>query len=334
MAMSGTLSRYAYYEDTGPARDVIRLGERPVPAPLPGTVRVLIHRSGINPSDTKRRGGWSSYKPRSPQMVLHCDGAGVIDAVGDGVPSSRIGERVWLWNAETEGQGTAADHCIVVAEQAVPLPDGVGFDVGACLGVPACTAHRAVFADGPVEGRWVLVQGGAGAVGAYAVQFARQGGAHVIATGSSTAKRAIARELGAHHTLDYRDPDAAQQILSLTDGRGVDRVVEVDLGENLKLDLEVCALNATIASYSSTRVREFPFPYYAIAPKGLNFRIVQGYNLPDEARAQAVADITDALKAGTLVHRIGMVFPLEEIVAAHDASERGDAGKVLLAVAG
>lgn len=327
-------SRFAYYEDTGAARDVIRIGARAVPEPAPGTVRVRIHRSGINPSDTKRRGGWSSYKPRSPQMVLHCDGAGVIDAVGEGVPASRLGERVWVWNAETEGQGTAADHCIVVAGQAVTLPTGASFDVGACLGVPACTAHRAVFADGPVDGQWVLVQGGAGAVGAYAVQFAARAGARVISTGSTLAKRDIALELGARHAIDYRDPEAARQITALTGGRGVDRVVEVDLGENLNLDLEVCAINATIASYSSTRVREFPFPYYAIAPKGLNFRIVQGYCLPDAARAQAVADITDALQAGSLVHRIGAVFPLDEIVAAHEASERGDAGKVLVAVAG
>ena len=327
-------SRFAYYEDTGAARDVIRIGERAIPQPVPGSVRVRIHRSGINPSDTKRRAGWSSYKPRSPQMVLHCDGAGVIEAVGDGVPGGRIGERVWVWNAETEGQGTAADHCIVAADQAVPLPPAASFDVGACLGVPACTAHRAVFADGPVDGQWVLVQGGAGAVGAYAVQFAARAGAHVIATGSTQAKRDVALGLGARHAIDYRDPDAARQITALTGGRGVERVVEVDLGENLKLDLEVCAINATIASYSSTRVREFPFPYYAIAPKGLNFRIVQGYCLPDAARAQAVADITDALNAESMVHRIGAVFPLEEIVAAHEASERGDAGKVLVAVAG
>lgn len=333
MGIEGATSRFAYYEDTGPARDVIRLAERPMPATQPGTVRVRVHRSGINPSDTKRRGGWSSYKPRSPQMVLHCDGAGVIEAVGDGVQASRIGERVWLWNAETEGQGTAADHCIVDARQAVPLPDGVGFDVGACLGVPACTAHRAVFADGPVRDQWILVQGGAGAVGAYAVQFAAQAGARVIATGSSAQKRETALGLGARHAVDYRDPEAARQIVALTGGRGVERVVEVDLGENLALDLEVCAPNATIASYSSTRVREFPFPYYAIAPKGLNFRIVQGYCLPDAARAQAIADITGGLSRGTLMHRIGRVFPLEEIAAAHEASERGDAGKVLIAVA-
>ena len=265
-------------------------------------------------------------------MVLHADGAGIVVDVGEGVASPRPGERVWLWNAETEGQGTAADHCVVPAANAVPLPDSASFDVGACLGVPACTAHRAVFADGPVAGRSVLVQGGAGAVGAYAVQFARQAGAHVIATGSTPEKRALALELGAHAALDYRGPDAAAAILAANGGRGLDRIVEVDLGENLALDIAVAGLNATIASYSSTRVREFIFPYYAIAPKGLNFRIVQGYCLPDDARAAAIADITAALEEGRLRHRIGAVFPLDRIVEAHEAAERGDAGKVLLAV--
>jgi NADPH2:quinone reductase len=325
-------SRFAFYEDTGPARDVIRIETRPRPTPGPGEVLVEIHRSGINPSDTKRRAGWASYKPRSPRMVLHADGAGLVAALGEGVDTLRVGQRVWLWNAETEGQGTAADHCVVPTANAVPLPDAASFDVGACLGVPACTAHRAVFADGPVAGRSVLVQGGAGAVGAYAVQFARQAGAHVIATGSTPEKRALALELGAHAALDYRGSDAAASILAANGGRGVDRIVEVDLGENLTLDIAVAGLNATIASYSSTRVREFNFPYYAIAPKGLNFRIVQGYCLPEDARAAAIADITTALESGSLRHRIGAVFPLERIVEAHEAAERGDAGKVLLAL--
>jgi NADPH2:quinone reductase len=325
-------SRFAFYEDTGPARDVIGIETRPRPTPGPGEVLVEIHRSGINPSDTKRRAGWASYKPRSARMVLHADGAGIVVDVGDGVASPRPGERVWLWNAETEGQGTAADHCVVPAANAVPLPDSASFDVGACLGVPACTAHRAVFADGPVAGRSVLVQGGAGAVGAYAVQFARRAGAHVIATGSTPEKRALALKLGAHAALDYRGPDAAAAILAANGGRGLDRIVEVDLGENLALDIAVAGLNATIASYSSTRVREFSFPYYDIAPKGLNFRIVQGYCLPDDARAAAIADITAALEEGRLRHRIGAVFPLDRIVEAHEAAERGDAGKVLLAV--
>ncbi|MCP8940373.1 NADPH:quinone reductase [Alsobacter sp. SYSU M60028] len=329
---SDATSRYAYYDETGAARDVIGLAARPVPRPGEGEVLVEVHRSGINPSDTKRRAGWASYKPRSPRMVLHCDGAGVIVAVGEGVPASRVGERVWLWNAETEGQGTAADHCVVPSGHAVTLPEPASFDVGACLGVPACTAHRAVFADGPVEGQTVLVQGGAGAVGAYAVQFARRAGARVIATGSTPEKRQVALDLGAHVALDYRGPDAAAAILDANGGRGVDRVVEVDLGENLALDLAVAGLNATIASYSSTRVREFAFPYYAIAPKGLNFRIVQGYCLPERAREEAIRDIGAALAEGWLVHRIGAVFPLEEIVAAHEAAERGDSGKVLVAL--
>ncbi len=326
-------SRYAAYSEVGPARTVIRLGRRPIPRPGPGQVLVEIHRSGINPSDTKRRAGWASYKPHTPPMILHTDGAGIIVEVGDGVSGSRIGERVWLWNAETDGQGTASDHCVVGADHAVPLPQPASFDVGACLGVPACTAHRAVFADGPVEGQSVLVHGGAGAVGAYAIQFALRGGATVIATGSSAEKRQAALDLGAHRAVDYRDPDAARLILDANGGRGVDRIIEVDLGQNLHLDLAVVSTNATIASYSSTRVREFNFPYYQIAPKGLNFRIVQGYCLPDRARREGVADINAALSQGWLKHRIGAVFPFEQIIDAHEAAERGGAiGKVLVAL--
>ena len=326
------VSRFAYYEDNGPARDVIRIDRRPTPRPGPGEVLVEIHRSAVNPSDTKRRAGWASYKPRQARTVLHADGAGVVTAVGEGVRDLAPGQLVWLWNAETEGQGTAADHCVVPAAQAVPLPDAASFEAGACMGIPACTAHRSVFADGPVAGQTVLVHGGAGAVGAYAVQFARRAGARVIATGSTPEKRAVALDLGAHVALDYRGDDAAEAILATNGGRGVDRIVEVDLGENLALDIAVAGVNATIASYSSTRVREFPFPYYAIAPKGLNPRIVQGYCLPAQARAAALAAITAALADGWLVHRIGAVFPLEEIAAAHEAAERGDAGKVLVAV--
>ncbi len=164
MPISQPTSRYAYYDQPGPARDVIKLGTRGIPSPGPGAVLVRVHMSGVNPSDTKRRAGWASYKPRLPRTVLHCDGAGEIVAVGDGVPAARIGERVWLWNAESDGEGAAADHCVISFGAGAALPDNAGFDVGACLGVPACTAHRAVFADGPVDGQTILVHGAAGSV--------------------------------------------------------------------------------------------------------------------------------------------------------------------------
>jgi NADPH:quinone reductase-like Zn-dependent oxidoreductase len=331
--VDAALSRYAAYHEVGPARAVIELLRRPVPHPGPGQVLVEVHRSGINPSDTKRRSGWASYKPHTPPVVLHTDGAGIIVQVGEGVSASRIGERVWLWNAETDGQGTASDHCLVQADHAVPLPENASFDAGACLGVPACTAHRAVFADGSVDRQTVLVQGGAGAVGSYAIQFARPGGARVIATGSTPEKRQVATDLGAHRVVDYRDPDAARLILDANDGRGVDRIIEVDLGDNLPLDLAVAGTNATIASYSSTRVREFTFPYYQIAPKGLNFLIVQGYCLAQGAREEGIVAITQAFAEGWLRHRIGAVFPFEQIVEAHEAAERGETdGKVLVAL--
>lgn len=328
-----TASRFAYYDQPGPARDVIKLGTRSTPNPGPGAVLVRVRMSGVNPSDTKRRAGWASYKPRLPRTVLHCDGAGEIIAVGDGVPPGRIGERVWLWNAESDGEGAAADHCVLSSAQAPHLPDIAAFDVGACLGVPACTAHRAVFADGPVEGQTILVHGAAGSVAAYAIQFAVRGGARVLVTGSTPAKRQFGLDLGAVQAFDYRAPEAAAQIMAATGGAGVQRIVEVDLGQNLALDLAVAAVNGTIASYSSTRFPKFEFPYYAAAPKGLTFQIVQGFNLPERARAESIAYINAAITQGWLRHHIGAVFPLEQIADAHEASESGGlTGKVLVSL--
>jgi len=219
----------------------------------------------------------------------------------------------------------------VPQERAVPLPDGVPLEIGACLGVPAMTAHYAVFADGPVTGSRVLVAGGAGAVGSYAVQFAAAGGARVAATASGPAKAEICAALGAGLVVDYRDAGAADRLLAWTDGAGFDRIVEVDLGANLPLDLAIAAPNAVIASYSSTSRPEFPFPYYALARKGLTLRIVQGFILPGAARRHAAQEITRHLAAGTLQHRIAEIFPLDEIARAHALAEHGSpVGKVLI----
>lgn len=326
--------RAAWYERVGPAAEVLQLGALPDPAPQAGEVLVRVRASGVNPSDTKQRGGWRGARPAFPRIVPHADGAGEIVAVGAGVDRARVGERVWVYNGvglydARRAFGTAAELIALPSEQAVPLPASLDFVQGACLGVPACTAHRAVFADGPVGGLTILIQGGAGAVGHYAVQFAAQGGARVIATVSSPEKAAHARAAGAHETIDRKREDVAARVRALAGDAGVDRIIEVDFGANLAIDAELIRLNGTIASYSSTAVPEPMFPYYKLAFKGANLRLIQGYQLPPEARAAAIADIARL----TLIHAIDQRFALTQIAAAHERVESGRAiGNVVVEI--
>lgn len=330
----------AWYVRTGPAAEVLQLGERDDPAAGPGEVLVRVHASGVNPADTKRRAGWRGQGMAHPLVIPHTDGAGVIAAVGDGVPAARVGERVWLYNAQGgygadigRAFGTAAEYCALPAAQAVPLPDGIGFAEGAGLPVPATTAHRAVFADGPVTGRAVLVAGGAGAVAQYAIGFARDDGARiVIATVSSEEKAACARAAGAHATVDYRREDVVARVTALAGGP-VDRIVEVDFGTNLPLDVDLIAPNGTIASYSSTRIPEPVLPYYGLQSKGVTVRFVQGFLLTPAMRAAAVARIDRMAAAGALRHPPIHRYPLARIAEAHAAAESGAVGKVVVEIA-
>ena len=327
--------RAAWYEATGPAREVIRTSDVPRPEPGPGEVLVRVHASGVNPSDTKRRAGWRNEPLAYSRIIPHSDGAGVIEALGAGVDEGRIGERVWLWNAQRgRANGTCADYVALPQAQAVPLPEGTGFIEGACLGVPATTAHVAVLADGPLVGQTVLVQGGAGAVGDYAVQWAKRAGAYVIATVGNDAKAAQARASGAEDVVNRRAEDVVRRVLELTDGQGVDRIVEVDFGANLEQDTALIKPNGVIASYSSTARPEPVFPYYPLAYKGVTLRLVQAYILPQPARALAIADIGEGLRDGRLQHRIAGVFPLDETAAAHELQESGEAiGNVVVTIA-
>ena len=326
-----------WYESTGPARDVLRYGEAETPRPGRGEVRVRVAASGVNPSDTKRRGGWLGMDMGHARVIPHSDGAGTIDAVGEGVDPGRIGERVWVWNAQGGGGGrpfgTAAEWVTVPAGQAVRLPDGVPWSVGAGLGVPGCTAHYAVLGDGPVRGKRVLVQGGAGAVGHMAVQIAALGGAEVIATVSGAAKGEAAVRGGARHVVNRAREDVAGRVRDLTGGNGVDRVIEVDLAANIGIDVEVLRPNGTIASYSSTSGPELPLAYYPLAFKDLRIHFVQGYLLPAAARQAAIRDLTAWLCADQLEVRIAETFPLVDTAAAHELLESGRAdGKVVVAM--
>lgn len=326
----------AFYTRTGPAADVLELGERPDPVTDPGEVLVRVRASGINPADVKRRAGWRGMKMDHALVVPHTDGAGEIVAVGEGVDPARIGERVWLWNAQggygTAGRafGTAAELVAIPAAQAVLLPDALSFEDGACLGVPAMTAHRAVFSDGPVEGLTVLVNGAAGAVGHFAVQLAANGGAQVIGTVSSEAGATHARQAGASTAIDRKREDVVARVMELTSGAGVDRIVELDFAANFARDLAMLKLNGAIASYSSSSDPEPVLPYYAFANKGANVRFIQGFCIPEGARREGQAMLARLAAAGRLKVAIAATYPLAEIARAHEHVERGSLGNVVV----
>lgn len=326
--------RAAFYRRTGPAPDVLEIGMLSDPAPAPDEVLVQVHASGINPADVKRRAGWGGAQMSHDLVVPHCDGAGVILATGKDVPAARCGARVWLYNAQGgyaqtgRAFGTAADLIALPAAQAVALPDGLSFEQGACLGVPAQTAHRCVFADGPVDGQTVLVQGGAGVVGNLAVQMARLGGARVIATVSNADAAAHARKAGADVVIDRHHEDVAARVLALTDGRGADRIVEVDFAANMNTDTRCLRENGTIASFSCSSDPSPTLPYYQFAVKGLNLRFIQGFSLTEAARHAAIAFIDRHAPALDIV--VGARFDLEDISLAHQRVETGGIGNTVL----
>jgi NADPH:quinone reductase len=324
--------RAAWYGKNGPAVDVLKLGEMPDPEPGPGEVRVRVIVSGLNPTDVKSRAG--SRPMGFPRVVPHQDGAGIIDRVGPGVPASRIGERVWLYTVQWQRAfGTAAEYVCVPATRAVSLPANTGFAEGACLGIPGITAHRCLFADGPVEGQTVLVTGGAGAVGHYAVQLAKWAGARVITTVSSPEKATAAVAAGADHVVNYKTGDAAAEILRLTAGAGVDRIVDVDFGGNLDASVKVVKVNGAIAAYASMGEPLPRVPFGALMAKNVTIRPVLIYTMPEAAKDEAARHIVRLVEAGRLIHQIGARFPLERIVEAHEAQESGKVtGNIVLDV--
>ncbi|MBI2962429.1 MAG: NADPH:quinone reductase [Deltaproteobacteria bacterium] len=314
-----------WYERVGPAAEVLKLGDLPVPEPGRGEVRVRLRASAVNPSDAKTRAGISKRPTMFPRIIPHSDGAGVIDGVGEGVPKARIGERVWLYNAQWERPfGTAAEFVALPSDLAVSLPENVGFAEGACLGIPVMTAHRCLLGDGSVAGRTVLVAGGAGVVGHYAIQLAKWSQAKVVTTVSSPAKAAHARAAGADHVIDYKREAVAERVLEITSGRGVDRVVEVDLGANLPILPRVLKPNGTVAAYASMGVREPVLPVYPLMMRNTRIDLVLVYTMPEEAKRRAIIDIGAWLATGSAQFAIAARFPLERLAEAHDLVERGD----------
>ena len=316
-----------WFEQFGAADEVLQLGEQPTPEVSAGQVLVRLHTSGVNPSDVKKRAGAFPNLLDDGLVIPNSDGAGVIEAVAADVDASRIGERVWVYQAQYGRRfGTTAEYVAIDANRAVRLPDNTSFEVGACLGIPAMTAHRCVFADGNVEGQRILITGGAGRVGYYAIQWAKQAGATVIATASNEEDKALCLGLGADAVVNHREQEWGQQVLAATDGEKVQRVIDVEFGANLPQVMECAAIGCTIATYSSTQVREPQLPFLQMMFMDLTIRMVIVYAMPESAKAQAIADISSALAAGSLQHRVAHVVPLKEQASAHQLIEQGGFG--------
>ena len=316
--------RAAYYERNGSARDVLRLAEVETPEPGRGEVRVRLLASGVNPSDVKSRAGLTR-KIAFPRVIPHSDGAGEIELVGEGVPPSRVGERVWVWNGQwRRAFGTAAESIVLPSEQAVPLPANTTVEAGACFGIPAYTGYQAVVLSGAKQGSTVLVAAGAGAVGHYAIQFAKKRGATVVTTVSSPAKAEIARHAGADHVIDYKREDVGERVMAVTGKRGVDAVIEVDLAANARLLPNVLAPNGMVAIYGSG-APEASIPFQFLLQNNVMLKFFLVYLMPPEERARATDDINRMLERGELIHNVAQTFDLDDIVAAHEAVEAGTA---------
>ncbi len=320
----------AWYERNGPAAEVLQVGERPDPEPGAHEVRVRLHAAAVNPSDVKARGG--SRKVIPPYVIPGSDGAGIIDRVGPWVDPGRVGERVWVYNAQWgRAFGASAQQVCLPESLAVPLPAALDFAQGACLGIPCMTAHRCLFADGPVEGLNVLVTGGAGVVGHYAIQLAKWAGARVVATVSSEAKAAHARAAGADAVVDYRQGDVVARVRDAVGG--IDRVVEVDLGSNLPATSELLKPHGVIAAYASTGKPVPELPYGAWLWKNPTLRQVFVYTMPDAAKRQAIVDLARWMREGEPMFAIAARHPLARVVDAHRAVESGTKiGQVLLEI--
>jgi NADPH:quinone reductase len=323
--------RAAFYERNGTARDVLQIGEVGTPRAGPGEVRVKLAASGANPSDVKSRQG-TTRKIAFPRVIPHSDGAGVIDEVGDGVPKSRIGERVWVWNGQWKRAfGTAAEFIVLPTAQAVTLPENMDFSAGACLGIPAMTAVHAVSLANATKGTTVFVSGGAGAVSQYVIQFAKMKGANVITTISSAEKAKVAREAGADHSIDYKKENVSDRVMEITGKRGVDAIIEMDLSANAKLIPGVLRAKGTVVVYGTGPDAVLPAAFCLVNSVRVQFFLV--YELDHRERESALAAIGAAIKQGRLHNRTAQrAFSLADAVAAHEAVEQGSIGNIIMTI--
>lgn len=322
--------RAVWYDEQGPAFEVLQVGELPTPEPGPGEVRVRLSYTGVSPGDTKKRRGWLGSSMPYPRVIPHSDGSGVIDALGADVGRDRRGGRVWVYGAQSyRAFGTAAEYVVVPDELAVDLPDTVSDELGACLGIPGITAHRAVFGDGSVEGATVLVQGVLGGVGAIAAQLARWGGATVIGTVRRSSDLEQASSYAAHAVaLDAPDPATAIRAVA---PEGVDRIIEVAFSDNVDLDASVAKVGSVIAAYATRRDRP-DLPFWPMLFDNLTIRLLGSDDFPTEAKQQAAADLTRAASEGALHVAIGAPLSLDQTAEAHERVDAGDRRRVILQV--
>ena len=312
-----------WYEQIGAADDVLTHGNIDDPEVSDGEALVRIRTSGVNPSDVKTRAG-ARGELQFPRIIPHSDGAGNIEAVGNGVDKNRIGERVWLWNgAFGRAFGTCAEYISLPANQAVEIPENSTFEAGACMGIPASTAYHGVFSGGSVKNKTLLVTGGAGAVGHYAIQLAKWDGAQVVATVSGPEKGLAAKEAGADLVVNYKTDDVVEAVNDFTSGKGVDRIVEVEFGGNLSISEQIIKTNGVIAAYGSVAVGNPELPFYNLMFKNAVLKMYLIYIVPGEARMNIIEGLTKALSENALAHQIAKSFDLTETIQAHKTVEAG-----------
>lgn len=320
----------AWYSKNGEAQEVLQVGELPMPEPGPGEVRVKLASSGVNPSDVKSR----RSRPISDDLIIpHSDGAGVIDAVGSGVAASRIGERVWVWNGQWQRPwGTAAQAIVLAQEQAVNLPVHIDFNAAACFGIPVLTAIEAVHLAGDLKGKTVLVTGASSAVGHYVSQLVVLGGGRVIGTVGSQAKAQHARKAGVEHCIFYKTEPVAQRVKELTQGRGADIIIDMDFSSTAGLIAQgVLASHGTLLGYGSNVNGDIAVSWRPLLTGSVNFRFFLVYDLTVQNRAYGLQRLTELLRVNELQHCIAQIFPLEQIAAAHEMVEAGQAiGNIVL----
>jgi NADPH2:quinone reductase len=323
--------RAAFYTEQGPARAVFKVGNQPTPEPGPGEVKVRLRTSGVNPSDWKVRKGGFGLGLAGPVIIPHSDGAGMVEAVGVGVAASRLGERVWIWNGQWKRDfGTAAEYITLPSVQAVRLPDNIDFVQGACLGVPALTAMRAIRLVQAGANDTVFIAGGAGAVANLAIQIAKARGAKVVTTVSDDLKANYAREAGADEVINYRNEDVGARVKAATNGQGVSAVLEMDLTRNARYYPEILGPRAIVAVYGMSGP-ETALPSLWLMRNSVTVRFLYVYEVPEAERLEDIEELTNLLKRSALVSSIAQRYPLEQAADAHDAVEDGKfIGKVVL----
>ena len=319
----------AWYDRQGAAADVLQVGELPDPQPAAGEVRVRLAVSGVNPGDTKKRDGWLGNPMPFPRVIPHSDGAGVIDAVGSGVAAARLGQRVWVYGAQSYRPfGTAAQMTVVPDNQAVALPDAVSGELGASLGIPGITAHRCVFSDGPVTGKRVLVHGAPGAVSSMAAQLARWKGATVVGTVRRTEDVEQVDHTVCESVVALDGPNPVQAVRDIAPD-GVDRVIEVSLSDNIDFDMAVVANDAVVAAYAS-RANRPEVPFWPLLFANTTLRMMGSDDFSTSAKAIAVQELTAAASLGVLQLVVAARYELSDIALAHNQVDAGARGRILL----